>query len=116
MNLDLIIYLIELATKPGEIIFDGFAGSGTAGHAVLKLNSENEPRNFILIQMNEFDKVGEIIDLGVEFNIVKKSGSWFSYGDTKLGQGRDAVKNLLRDNPELMEELEQKIVTAIAEK
>ena len=75
-------------------------------------------------QMAEFDimygegisKVGEIIDLGVEFNIVKKSGSWFSYGDTKLGQGRDAVKNLLRDNPELMEELEQKIVTAIAEK
>jgi len=75
-------------------------------------------------QMAEFDimygegisKVGEIIDLGVEFNIVKKSGSWFSYGDTKLGQGRDAVKNLLKDNPELMEELEEKIVTAIAEK
>ena len=75
-------------------------------------------------QMAEFDimygegisKVGEIIDLGVEFNIVKKSGSWFSYGDTKLGQGRDAVKTLLKDNPELMEELETKIVTAIAEK
>lgn len=61
-------------------------------------------------------KVGEIIDLGVEFGIVKKSGSWFSYGDTKLGQGRDAVKNLLLDNPELMDELEEKIVTAIAEK
>ena len=56
---DLIKYLIELATKPGDIILDGFAGSGTAGHAVLKLNSENEPRNFILIQMNEFDKEGE---------------------------------------------------------
>ena len=75
-------------------------------------------------QMAEFDimygegisKVGEIIDLGVEFNIVKKSGSWFSYGDTKLGQGRDAVKKLLKDNPELMDELEEKIVTAIAEK
>jgi len=75
-------------------------------------------------QMAEFDimygegisKVGEIIDLGVEFNIVKKSGSWFSYGETKLGQGRDAVKSLLKDNPELMEELEEKIVTAIAEK
>jgi recombination protein RecA len=75
-------------------------------------------------QMAEFDimygegisKVGEIIDLGVEFNIVKKSGSWFSYGETKLGQGRDAVKKLLKDNPELMEELEEKIVTAIAEK
>lgn len=54
-------------------------------------------------------KVGEIIDLGVEYNIIKKSGSWFSYGDTKLGQGRDAVKNLLFDNPDLMDELEAKI-------
>lgn len=54
-------------------------------------------------------KVGEIIDLGVEFNIIKKSGSWFSYGDTKLGQGRDAVKTLLLDNPDLMDELETRI-------
>jgi protein RecA len=54
-------------------------------------------------------KAGEIIDLGVDFNIIKKSGSWFSYGDTKLGQGRDAVKNLLLDNPDLMDELEAKI-------
>jgi recombination protein RecA len=54
-------------------------------------------------------KVGEIIDLGVEYGIVKKSGSWFSYGDTKLGQGRDAVKTLLLDNPDLMDELETKI-------
>jgi recombination protein RecA len=59
-------------------------------------------------------KVGEIIDLGVDFEIVKKSGSWFSYDDTKLGQGRDAVKRLLMDNPELMEELEIKIKEAIA--
>jgi recombination protein RecA len=58
-------------------------------------------------------KVGEIIDLGVEFGIVKKSGSWFSYGDTKLGQGRDAVKSLIRDNPDLAEELEIKIKEAI---
>ncbi|MCC2599153.1 recombinase RecA [Sphingobacterium sp. FBM7-1] len=54
-------------------------------------------------------KVGEIIDLGVEYGIVKKSGSWFSYGDTKLGQGRDAVKTLLLDNPDLSDELEAKI-------
>ncbi len=59
-------------------------------------------------------KVGEILDLGVAYEIVKKSGSWFSYGDTKLGQGRDAVKALLEDNPELMEELEGKIKEAIA--
>ena len=58
-------------------------------------------------------KVGEIIDIGVDYEIVKKSGSWFSYEDTKLGQGRDAVKTLLRDNPELMEELETKITEAI---
>jgi recombination protein RecA len=58
-------------------------------------------------------KVGEIIDLGVDFEIIKKSGSWFSYDDTKLGQGRDAVKSLLLDNPELMDELEQKIKEAI---
>lgn len=59
-------------------------------------------------------KVGEIIDLGVDFEVVKKSGSWFSYDDTKLGQGRDAVKTLLLDNPELMEVLETKIKEAIA--
>jgi len=54
-------------------------------------------------------KSGEILDLAVEFEIVKKSGSWFSYGETKLGQGRDAVKLLIKDNPELAEELEVKI-------
>ncbi|MGJ8665422.1 MAG: recombinase RecA [Patiriisocius sp.] len=72
-------------------------------------------------KMAEFDimygkgisKVGEIVDLGVEFEIVKKAGSWFSYDDTKLGQGRDAVKALLLDNPELMEELEGKIKESI---
>ncbi len=58
-------------------------------------------------------KNGEIIDIGVDYEIIKKSGSWFSYQDTKLGQGRDAVKSLLNDNPELMEELEEKIKEAI---
>ncbi|UII81493.1 recombinase RecA [Flagellimonas sp. CMM7] len=58
-------------------------------------------------------KIGEILDLGVAYEIVKKSGSWFSYGDTKLGQGRDAVKSLLADNPELSDELEAKIREAI---
>jgi len=57
-------------------------------------------------------KVGEVLDLGVDFEIIKKSGSWFSYGETKLGQGREAVKNVIKDNPELMDELEQKIVEA----
>lgn len=58
-------------------------------------------------------KAGEIIDLGVEYNIIKKSGSWFSYGETRLGQGRDAVKNIILDNPEMMEELEVKIREAV---
>ena len=56
---------------------------------------------------------GEVIDIGVELDIIKKSGSWFSYGETKLGQGRDAVKSLIQDNPELMEELEGKIKAAM---
>ena len=60
-----------------------------------------------------FSKVGEIIDIGVEKEIIKKSGSWFSYGDTKLGQGRDSVKGLLKDNQELADELEAKIFEAI---
>lgn len=58
-------------------------------------------------------KIGEILDIGVEYEIIKKSGSWFSYGDSKLGQGRDAVKNLLKDNPELLDELEEKIKEAL---
>ena len=58
-------------------------------------------------------KIGEIVDLGVEYGIIKKSGSWFSYGDSRLAQGRDAVKELLKDNPELCEELEAKIMEAI---
>jgi recombination protein RecA len=60
-------------------------------------------------------KVGEILDAAVEFEIVKKSGSWFSYGETKLGQGRDAVKDILGDNPELMDEIEQKIKQQLIE-
>jgi len=60
-------------------------------------------------------KTGEILDLAVEFEIIKKSGSWFSYGDTKLGQGRDAVKALIKDNPEMAEELELKIKDMIKE-
>jgi recombination protein RecA len=60
-------------------------------------------------------KTGEILDLAVEFEIIKKSGSWFSYGDTKLGQGRDAVKTLIKDNPELADELEEKIKLKIKE-
>ena len=58
-------------------------------------------------------RIGEIIDLGVNYEIIKKSGSWFSYGDTKIGQGRDSVKTLLEDNPELLEEIEKEIIGTI---
>jgi len=68
---------------------------------------------FDIIYGEGISKVGEIIDLGVDFNIINKSGSWFSYGDTKLGQGRDAVKGLLLDNPDLVEELETKIMDTL---
>ena len=71
---------------------------------------------FEIIFGEGISKIGEIVDLGVEHNIIKKSGSWFSYGDTKLGQGRDAVKTTLNDNPELCEELEAKIMKAITDK
>ena len=60
-------------------------------------------------------KVGEVLDLAVDFEIIKKSGSWFSYGETKLGQGRDSVKQLIKDNPELMDELEVKIKALLKE-
>ncbi len=68
---------------------------------------------FDIIYGEGISKTGEIIDLGVEMAILKKSGSWFSYGETRLGQGREAVKNLLRDNPELSEEIEAKIKSTI---
>jgi len=70
---------------------------------------------FEIIFGEGISKIGEIVDLATEFNIIKKSGSWFSYGDSKLAQGRDAVKLLLKDNPELCEELEAKIKQALSE-
>jgi recombination protein RecA len=68
---------------------------------------------FDIIYGEGISKTGEIIDLGVDHNIIKKSGSWFSYGETKLGQGRDAVKKLLIDNPELADELENLVREAL---
>ena len=68
---------------------------------------------FDILYGQGISKTGELIDMGVDLNILKKSGSWFSYGETRLGQGRDAVKNLLRDNPELSEEIEEKIKAAL---
>ncbi|MGC9374674.1 MAG: recombinase RecA [Bacteroidales bacterium] len=74
-----------------------------------KLAPPFKKAEFDIVYGEGISKVGEIVDLSVEQNIVKKSGSWFSYGETKLGQGREAVKQLLKDNPELADELENKI-------
>ena len=68
---------------------------------------------FDILYGEGISKIGEVIDLGVDYEIIKKSGSWFSYGETKIGQGRDAVKSLLIDNPDLLEELEAKITECI---
>ena len=68
---------------------------------------------FDILYGEGISKIGEVIDLGVDYEIIKKSGSWFSYGETKIGQGRDAVKSLLIDNPDLLEELEAKITDCI---
>ena len=68
---------------------------------------------FDIIYGKGISKIGEILDIAVEFDIIQKSGSWFSYDETKLGQGRDAVKQMINDNPDLMDELESKIKTAL---
>jgi recombination protein RecA len=69
--------------------------------------------DFDILYGEGISQLGEIVDLGTDFNIIKKSGSWFSYGDTKLGQGRDAVKQILKDNPELYDELKAKVQEAL---
>lgn len=78
-----------------------------------KLAPPFKKADFDILYGEGISQLGEIIDLGTDFNIIKKSGSWFSYGDTKLGQGRDAVKQILKDNPELMEELKIKVQEAL---
>ncbi|UCG27331.1 MAG: recombinase RecA [Bacteroidales bacterium] len=79
-----------------------------------KLAPPFKKAEFDILYGEGISRIGEIIDLGVDHEIIKKSGSWFSYGDTKLGQGRDGVKQILADNPELTEELKEKIISAIA--
>ena len=78
-----------------------------------KLAPPFKKADFDILYGEGISQVGELIDLGVDFEIIKKSGSWFSYGDTKLGQGRDSVKQILKDNPELYEELKTKVVEAL---
>lgn len=78
-----------------------------------KLAPPFKKADFDILYGEGISQLGEIVDLGVDFDIIKKSGSWFSYGDTKLGQGRDAVKQIIRDNPELSDELKSRITEAL---
>jgi recombination protein RecA len=78
-----------------------------------KLAPPFKKADFDILYGEGISQLGEIVDLGVDFDIIKKSGSWFSYGDTKLGQGRDAVKQIIKDNPELYDELKVKISEAL---
>jgi recombination protein RecA len=98
-------------------IKDGEAVVGNRTRVKIVKNKVAPPfrtAEFDILYGEGISKVGEIVDLGVDLGIVKKSGSWFSYGDTKLGQGREAVKQLFLDNPELAEEVESKIRDAAA--
>ena len=97
------------STPGGEIV-----GNRTRAKIVKnKVAPPFKEAEFDILYGKGISKVGEIVDLGVKYNIVKKSGSWFSYGDAKIGQGREAVKDLLTSNKELAAEIEAKINEAI---
>lgn len=107
---------VRLDIRKISQIKDGENISGNRARVKVVKNKVAPPfrkAEFDIVYGEGISKVGEIIDLGVEYNIIKKSGSWFSYGETRLGQGRDAVKSVIAENPDLWEELELKIREAL---
>ena len=107
---------IRMEIRKGEAIKAGGDVIGNRARVKVVKNKVAPPfRNceFDIMYGEGISRSGEIVDLGVEYNVIKKSGSWFSYGESKLGQGRETVKQLVMDNPELAEELTQKIVEAM---
>ena len=110
---------VRIDIRPGHAIKDGATVLGKQTKVKVVKNKVAPPfrrAEFDIMFGEGISRSGEIIDLGVEYGIVKKSGSWFSYNDTKLGQGRDAAKLVIQDNPELAEELEGLIFAAMQEK
>ena len=109
---------VRLDIRKSSQIKDGEEVTGNRTKVKVVKNKVAPPfrkAEFDIMYGGGISKVGEILDLGVELNIISKSGSWFSYGETRLGQGRDAVKQIIADNPELMDELENKIKEALAQ-
>ncbi|MDL2314715.1 recombinase RecA [Bacteroidales bacterium OttesenSCG-928-C19] len=107
---------VRVDIRRSQAIKDGDVNTGNRVKVKIVKNKVAPPfrtAEFDLMFGEGISKVGEIVDMGVEYEIIKKSGSWFSYGETKLAQGREAVKQLLNDNPELFEELETKIREAM---
>ena len=110
---------VRLDIRKGSAIKDGDTVIGNETRVKIVKNKVAPPfrkAEFEIMFGEGISKTGEILDLGVEYDIIQKSGSWFSYNGAKLAQGRDATKALLRDNPELCEELEALIKQAIEEK
>ncbi len=109
---------VRIDVRPSTAIKDGEDVLGKLTKVKIVKNKVAPPFRkceFDIMFGEGISKVGEILDIAVDKNIIKKSGSWFSYGESKLAQGRDAVLKLLKDNPELCEELEAKVREAIKE-
>ena len=108
---------VRIDIRKTSVIKDGDEQLGTRTRVKVVKNKVAPPfkkAEFDIMFGEGISKIGEILDLGVEYGIIKKAGSWFSYGDRKIGQGREAVRQLLLDNPELAEEIEAKVREAIA--
>ena len=110
---------VRIDIRPGTPIKDGDNILGKQTKVKVVKNKVAPPfrrAEFDIMFGEGISRSGEIIDLGADLGIIKKSGSWYSYNDTKLGQGRDACKQVIMDNPELAEELEGLILNALKEK